>query len=286
MAIAPNIIFHQVVSGSTITGVEPAITDVVNDVERQLRGRIWKYKGLADGGLFRSPIVLASDESQARVKPMERSKHAVTDIYGATLQRVMFSGAGTSRVQGLLVDPAGAEESVTGEGLTPAPAFDGAQTGFTTTISNTPIIAGTVTITTSAGVGSENFTDDGDGTLTGSGGGSGTINYDTGAVALTYNTAPAGGLTLSADYSYVTASVEYEFFDTDAITGIDPASFTYDMNPQSGVVSNLILLPGWHIRFITTGALTGPGSLGVMFSPGIFNSQVQGVDTYGVKETL
>ena len=49
---------------------------------------------------------------------------------------------------------------------------------------------------------SESFTDNGDGTLTGDGGGSGTINYTTGAISVTFNAAPANGDNVIVDYDW------------------------------------------------------------------------------------
>lgn len=91
--------------------------------------------------------------------------------------------------------------AVSGEAVVVAPPFNGVLTNFTATLAVTPITPGTVVITTSAGVGSENFTDPAaGGVLVGSGGGSGTVDYNTGAVTLVYFAAPAAGLTVSADY--------------------------------------------------------------------------------------
>lgn len=93
-------------------------------------------------------------------------------------------------------------DPITGEVLTPTPAFDGIETSFTFQLANTEVTPSSVTIDTSAGVGSEDFTDNGSGGLTGDGGGSGTIDYDTGEISVTYATAPAGGLTVDADYTW------------------------------------------------------------------------------------
>lgn len=61
-----------------------------------------------------------------------------------------------------------------------------------------PAIAGTVSVTDA--LAQETFSDNGDGTLTGSAGGSGTVNYSTGAVALTYNAVLAGATQIWATY--------------------------------------------------------------------------------------
>jgi hypothetical protein len=50
--------------------------------------------------------------------------------------------------------------------------------------------------------GVEIFTDNFDGTLTGDKGGTGTINYMTGVISVTFKTAPAGSQAITCDYSY------------------------------------------------------------------------------------
>lgn len=73
---------------------------------------------------------------------------------------------------------------------------DGTTTTFNFTLSKTPIVAGTISITD----GTETFSDNGDGTLTGDNGGTGTINYATGVGSVTFNTAPGTGISITADY--------------------------------------------------------------------------------------
>jgi len=72
------------------------------------------------------------------------------------------------------------------------------QITFTATLTNTPIVADSVSVTD----GVETFSDNGDGTLTGSADGSGTIDYDTGALSVTFFAAPANGAAITADYNY------------------------------------------------------------------------------------
>lgn len=61
-----------------------------------------------------------------------------------------------------------------------------------------PIIPGSITI---GPVGEEQFTDaNGDGVLVGGSGGTGTINYQTGAFSITLNSASAGGIDILASY--------------------------------------------------------------------------------------
>ncbi len=84
---------------------------------------------------------------------------------------------------------------------------DATEVTFSTTLANTPVVAGTVIVTDAT----ETFTDGGDGTLTGGAGGSGTINYNTGALSVTFNTAPAAAQDVTAGYDYFAgASANFE----------------------------------------------------------------------------
>ena len=56
--------------------------------------------------------------------------------------------------------------------------------------------------------GTETFTDNYDGTLTGSAGGVGTINYTSGALSVTFDTAPVNTQALTADYQWEDSSAE------------------------------------------------------------------------------
>lgn len=76
-----------------------------------------------------------------------------------------------------------------------------ASTSQSFTLGYTPVLAGTVSIATSvSGVGP--FVDDGVGALSGPGLSSGTINYTTGAVALTLAGSPGSGQTATSKYQY------------------------------------------------------------------------------------
>lgn len=75
---------------------------------------------------------------------------------------------------------------------------DGSTVTFTATLTNGsfPIKAGSVVVDDKV----ETFTDNGSGTLTGDDGGTGTINYSTGALAVTFVVAPTDGTTVQASY--------------------------------------------------------------------------------------
>ena len=85
--------------------------------------------------------------------------------------------------------------SVSGENIGTG---DGGTTVFSDTLTD-PVKTGTLSITDTV----ETFTDNGDGSLTGDQGGTGTIIYTTGAWSVTFNTAPAGGQAITAGYDPV-----------------------------------------------------------------------------------
>lgn len=76
---------------------------------------------------------------------------------------------------------------------------------FTGTIQSYPIVTGSMLVFD----GVETFTDNGNGTLTGSETGSGTIDYDTGDYNITFNAAPADGAEIKAKYQPYTSNMPY-----------------------------------------------------------------------------
>ncbi len=92
-------------------------------------------------------------------------------------------------------------------------AGDGAATQFTGTLAAAlPVEPGTLSITD----GVETFADDGSGRLTGDAGGSGTINYATGAFDVTFNAAPVNAAPVTGDYITAIDGVLDEEVDTSA----------------------------------------------------------------------
>jgi len=97
----------------------------------------------------------------------------------------------------------GTPTEVPTEAPTLSPAPDGTHTQFTFTLANGPVQQGTLILTDSHGV---IFADsEGNGTLQGVGG-TGTVNYVTKQVALTYSVAPITATTMAADYDYMVAN--------------------------------------------------------------------------------
>lgn len=141
-----------------------------------------------------------------------KNTNATDTLYNAQVWIDQQTPAG-DEVQ-IALDPAGVgdgstsgvAESVADEGTPPQLAVndevigtgDGATTTFSATLKYRPVKAGSVTVTD----GVETFTDNGDGTLTGDQGGSGTVNYDTGEISVTFANAPASGAQILADYKH------------------------------------------------------------------------------------
>jgi len=75
-------------------------------------------------------------------------------------------------------------------------AGDAAEKTFTATLASVPVVPGSVTAKDTAAA--ETFSDDGFGVLTGSAGGSGTIDYETGEISVTFNSAPAAAPILAS----------------------------------------------------------------------------------------
>lgn len=96
-------------------------------------------------------------------------------------------------------------ESVTDESLTPDPAFGAPSTYLfvgANALVQTPVNPGSVTVDTDSGTG-EQWTDNGDGTLTNGVTGTGTIDYATGDMTLTFD-APPGSVSATVSYDYQT----------------------------------------------------------------------------------
>ncbi|MBH23379.1 MAG: hypothetical protein CMH57_02725 [Myxococcales bacterium] len=107
---------------------------------------------------------------------------------------------------------------------------DGATKTFTATIAKTSVEGGSLTV---GGDGAtESFTDNGDGTLTGSAGGSGTYNTETGALSITFNTAPGLGDDVELGYWYLAVKGSNMVWAEQIKDGFDSDPET--QNPSTG----------------------------------------------------
>ncbi|MFH0908188.1 MAG: hypothetical protein V1929_05445 [bacterium] len=125
---------------------------------------------------------------------------SVAGVYRAADGGLIVSGAGSETV----TEPTpGSTNTVNSEVIAQG---NGSATVFAATLDHGDVVSGSLTIT-SPGF---SFTDaDGDGTLTGSPSGSGTINYGTGSVTLDYaGTAPDAGVNILASYKFATEGTE------------------------------------------------------------------------------
>jgi phage tail sheath protein FI len=106
---------------------------------------------------------------------------------------------------------------------------DAAALTFTGYLNYPAIVRGTVVFTITAGT--EGFTDNGDGTLTGDQGGSGTIDYNTGQYSITFNAAPVGTDYIWADYTSQSQSTEACCTPTSGADGTGPLTRTQVTDP-------------------------------------------------------
>lgn len=87
---------------------------------------------------------------------------------------------------------------------------DGTNKTFANTLTKKPVEPGSVSVTD----GTEAFSDDGFGTLTGADGGTGTVNYGSGAVSVTFNAAVVNLTEVKADYVTAIDGILDEAVDT------------------------------------------------------------------------
>lgn len=126
------------------------------------------------------------------VQPMDRQNGQVVLVRPVYTQTAAGVTAG-QQVFKTVTDGSYASERTTGIVGT----GDGTDTTFSATLAPAPVRAGTLQVTAGSVVGSDN----GSGMIIGTGV-SGTINYATGAVALTYTAAVANGTNIVASYRY------------------------------------------------------------------------------------
>ena len=120
--------------------------------------------------------------------------HITTAKLGYTPVAVISEGP-DAPTQGFTNDP-----NINGEVVATG---DGVQRTFAFIMAQMPVIVGSLVITD----GTETLLDNGDGTLTGDLGGTGTINYNTGNVSVTFNTAPTNHTSITANYRHHVAGI-------------------------------------------------------------------------------
>jgi len=131
------------------------------------------------------------------------------------VSRLLATGLGALPV-GLILSRDAAGKAVPYEAVTAEAigAGDGTDKTFSATLAKHPVQPGSVAV--SDGV--EDFADDGLGRLTGDAGGSGSVNYTTGAVSVEFHAAPANAAPVGAAYDRLFAGVLDEAVDT-AVSG-------------------------------------------------------------------
>lgn len=288
MATVPNLIIQKIASGATVAGALPLIStatpSLVSQVTKEKRGRIWRYDTLdsGSGGLFESPgrlIEKLTRETEVPTKGIRGEGEARADQLGFTLRRVYFSGAGTTRVQGVIRDPWGTLTNVSAEAVTLTPTPNGNHKSFTDSLTNGTVLPESVVLTFSSGeilkdIAGDSLLRDSTGQVFG------TINYETGNIRLFFKTGLATGTTVTVDYKYGSGDVDYEFLDTDDFTAVNPATFTWSAIESGG--SELLVPPGWQVRFTSTGNLSVVGSIGILCGSGQHYLPGQQLPGFGV----
>lgn len=140
--------------------------------------------------LIRAVLPATATEKCFTIQPMfgpTSNVFVFTPVYGTTTGKV---NAGDELYNN--VDPNYGDSVINGEYNGTG---DGSATNFTFNLSQTPILSGTVNITDGSSV----LTDNGSGVLLGDG--TGTVDYNTGAVVVNFTTAPASGELIECSYS-------------------------------------------------------------------------------------
>lgn len=115
--------------------------------------------------------------------------------YGSTKGGITKGGSMISPFTGANSDTTYSSENVSGETIATG---DGSSTTITGNLSYRPITPTTVSISN----GTNTYTDNGNGALSGTGLTSGTVDYNSGAVSLVFASAPASSITFIGDYSF------------------------------------------------------------------------------------
>ena len=132
-------------------------------------------------------------------------------------------------------DPTGFQQIVQDQGnaVTQTIATGSGITGYNGTLTVFPIESGSLTITDST----ESFVDNSEGVLTGNLGGTGTINYSTGAWAITFNTAVPNGVSIVASYESTASNGVLSGNGAGTVNYLTGAyNITFDVAPASTAI--------------------------------------------------
>jgi hypothetical protein len=243
--VISDILIQEIMGGSTLTGVAPN----GNDTEETLfRGRIRKWLAGTLGGEFAVNALVGIRIEQVSWELPAASAPNVSiylvdddDVEYLIDTQNVASGSYSQTNGGFLVPPTfkvrvksdqaievpsitGEDSGETGDGITATYNFD---------IVNTPIDPSSVSIT----AGSVTFTDDGAGNLTGAGGsgGTGTVDYDTGAVEIT--------LTAPADFNGTNALSDYDYLARGRVVLVQRQGWGQPATGQTGIIGREVLPP-------------------------------------------
>ena len=155
----------------------------------------------------------------------QKTKETIAEGIAESSAAIQLDGTVVARTD----DMQGIDDEVIG-----TQATGGTEKTFAGTLANHPIVAGSLTITDDAG--SETFTDPSpfEGDLTNGATGTGIIDYDTGVYSVTFDTAPAAGDNIIADYDYTGAgNIRYIVFPMKLSVG----KGTVDLGADSTVIT-------------------------------------------------
>lgn len=190
-----------------------------NDYKYELVGND-NFKVNPTGGYSKFDFVVYEDDDGDDVEVLRVQEVDLTDSddpayfvpkvnYDARDYVVVSEGASAGVPYGL--DPVTRDDEWAAEG-------DGAETSFSFKTVYYPVSIGPVEVTD----GVETFTDNEDGTLTGDAGGSGTVNYNTGTIVVTFNAAPALGARIACSYIQRSYSDSVSVQNTSGADGTGP----------------------------------------------------------------
>lgn len=163
------------------------------------------------------PSTLAATNTNKMVLPIIRKMMAQLVAYDIATVQPLIMPNGYAFIQTLIANRARGNVASGADLLTsfsrnyssdyvveePAETGDAVRTKFSGNLLHTPVRPYNASYDYSVVItdGTETFTDDGEGVLTGSEGGTGTIDYTTGAWSVTFNAAPGNGDAIVASYS-------------------------------------------------------------------------------------